>query len=148
MLRRKNNFWESVPLSKMTRSQWESLCDGCGRCCLNKLEDESGEIFFTDIACRFLDHASCRCQRYAQRTQVVSDCLALSLDNPHDFRLLPETCAYRLLSEGRSLPPWHPLITGDPDSTHHAGISVRNKCVSEEKVPRRDWDSHIIKLST
>lgn len=148
MHRQKNNFWKNVPLSKMTRSQWESLCDGCGRCCLNKLEDENGEIFFTDIACRFLDHTSCRCQRYNQRTKVVSDCLALSPDKTHDFRLLPETCAYRRLSEGKSLPHWHPLISGDSDSIHHSGISVRNKCISEEKVLRRHWDSHIIKLST
>lgn len=147
MLKQKNNFWEAIPLAQMTKSQWESLCDGCGRCCLNKLEDEHGNIYFTDIACRLLDENTCRCRRYENRTSVVPDCLIISLDKPQDFRLLPDTCAYRLLAENKPLPSWHPLITGRADSVHRAGISVRDKCISEQKVPRREWEAHVIKLT-
>jgi len=120
-------FWKQKRLSQMNHDEWESLCDGCGRCCLHKLEDEDdGRIYYTRAACSLLDIKSCRCKDYANREKLMPDCLQLSVDNAQYFDWLPETCAYRLLAEGESLPEWHPLITGDPDSVIKAGISVRD----------------------
>ena len=125
-------FWERKALTELDREEWESLCDGCALCCLQKLEDEeTGELFFTDIACRLLDTQACRCTDYANRVRLVSDCLVLSADHPEHFAWLPASCAYRRLAEGRALPEWHPLLTGDPESVHRAGISARGQCVSE-----------------
>jgi uncharacterized cysteine cluster protein YcgN (CxxCxxCC family) len=119
----------------MTTDEWESLCDGCALCCLQKLEDEdTGEIYFTDIACRLLDVEACRCTDYANRAKLVSTCLVLSADEPDAFNWLPGTCAYRRLAKGQDLPDWHPLLTGNPDSAHEAGISARGKCSSESKT--------------
>jgi len=127
-----DQFWKRKSLAEMSTDEWESLCDGCALCCLQKFEDEeSGEIFFTDLACRMLDTTSCRCIAYRTRAQKVKTCLVLSADEPDTFRWLPGSCAYRLLAEGKELPPWHPLETGDPDSVHAAGISVRNSVLSE-----------------
>jgi len=111
----------------MNHEEWESLCDGCGRCCLHKLQDEEdGRVYYTRAACSLLDVQSCRCKDYANREKLMPDCLQLSVDNAQYFDWLPETCAYRLLAEGEPLPKWHPLITGDPDSVVKAGISVRD----------------------
>jgi len=120
-------FWKQKRLSQMSHDEWESLCDGCGRCCLHKLEDEEdGRIYYTRAACSLLDIKSCRCKDYDNREKLMADCLQLSVDNAQYFDWLPETCAYRLLAEGEPLPEWHPLITGDPDSVIKAGISVRD----------------------
>lgn len=125
-------FWEAKTLEEMSRAEWESLCDGCGLCCLQKLEDEAtGDVYFTDIACRLLDTDSCRCTDYVNRSREVPDCLVLSPDRPKVYGWLPSSCAYRRLYEGKSLPAWHPLVTGRADSVHDAGISVRGKVVSE-----------------
>lgn len=139
-------FWERVPLTQMTRPEWEALCDGCGKCCLNKLEDEdTGEVDLTCIACRLLDGETCRCSRYETRHDFVPECIVLTAETiPEHLYWLPRTCAYRLLHLGRTLPDWHPLITGDPDSVHHAGVSVRGMTVSETEVDDDDWDDHII----
>ncbi len=140
-----SHFWEQKSLERMSRREWESLCDACGRCCLNKLEDEeSGEIFYTDAACKLLDRESCRCGDYRRRVRRVSDCLSLGMDRPEYFRFLPDSCAYRRLYEGKSLPDWHPLISGDPDSVHRAGISVRGRCISEEAIHPNELEDHII----
>lgn len=116
----------------MTHTEWESLCDGCGRCCLHKLEDDSdGRMYYTRVACELLDISSCRCKDYANRQKTVPDCIQLSVEQAHFFDWLPDTCAYRLLAEGEPLPDWHPLITGDPQSVVKAGVSVRHVAIAE-----------------
>lgn len=128
-------FWERKTLAELDPVEWESLCDGCGRCCLRKLEDEdTGEIAYTDVACRLLDCKSCRCRDYPHRQERVADCIALSPRDLAPLAWMPSTCAYRLLDEGKPLPDWHPLISGTPASVHAAGISVRGRCTSEDHV--------------
>ena len=125
-------FWKTKSLSEMTTEEWESLCDGCGRCCLHKLEDEdTGDIHYTNVVCRMLDLNTCCCKRYQERFKLVSDCIRLTPANTEPFKWLPPTCAYRLLDEGKELPEWHPLISNDPKSTQHSGISVRDFAISE-----------------
>lgn len=138
-------FWETVPLSEMSEEQWESLCDGCGKCCLNKLEDwDTGEIHFTNIACTLFDGQSCRCKDYENRFETVPDCLKLTPQSVPQYRWLPSTCAYRLVEEGRSLPKWHPLVSKSPHSVHEAGISVRNRVLSEDDIAEKDYEFHIV----
>jgi len=121
------SFWKRKRLSQMNHDEWESLCDGCGRCCLHKLEDQDdGRIYYTRAACELLDISTCRCKDYSNRQSLMPDCIQLSVDHAEYFDWLPETCAYRLLAEGEDLPEWHPLVSGDPDSVIKAGISVRN----------------------
>ena len=136
-------FWKSKRLDEMTPAEWESLCDGCARCCLIKLEDvDTGVIHYTDVACRLLDLGTCRCTDYANRRRRVPDCVRLDPANVAAFAWMPSTCAYRLIAEGKDLFDWHPLVSGDPDSVHRAGISVRGRCVTENRV--RDPREHIV----
>ena len=126
-------FWKNKSLADMTRDEWESLCDGCGRCCLNKLEDEeSGKYYYTDVGCRLLDGETCRCHDYPNRHELVSDCEQLTAQNVSELGWLPPSCAYRLLAEGKDLYWWHPLVSGDPDSVHAAGVSVRGRLRGDE----------------
>ena len=126
-------FWTTKPLSQMTREEWESLCDGCGRCCLHKLRDDATEaLSFTRVACKLLDLHNCNCTDYVRRQEKVPDCVALTPDALDDIDWLPPTCAYRRVQEGRGLAWWHPLVSGDPETVHQAGISVRDRVVSEE----------------
>jgi uncharacterized cysteine cluster protein YcgN (CxxCxxCC family) len=139
-------FWRAKSLSDMTDSEWESLCDGCGRCCLNKLEDEdTGKIYFTDVSCRLLDTDACRCRDYANRAKQVADCVRLTADNVGGIAWLPPTCAYRLVAQGRDLYWWHPLVSGDPDTVHAAGVSVRGRVsASEVDVPDEKLEDYLV----
>ncbi len=139
-------FWERVPLRKMTAQEWEALCDGCGKCCLNKLEDpETHEIAFTRVACRLLDDQTCRCAQYDIRKQIVPDCVVLTPANISEIAYwMPSTCAYRLLYEGKPLQDWHPLISGTPETVHIAGVSVKGWTVPEFEIPEEEWEDHII----
>ena len=127
-----DQFWKRKSLSEMTGAEWESLCDGCGMCCMLKVQDEdTGDVFYTDVACRLFDIDTCRCTDYANRVQQVPDCLVLTPDEKEAYEWLPDSCAYRRLANGQELPGWHPLITGRPESVHEAGISMQGKAVSE-----------------
>ncbi len=126
------NFWTDKTLSELSRSEWELLCDGCAKCCLHKIEDEdSGIIFSTNVVCQYLDSEQCQCSNYEQRSVLVPDCVTLDIDNLQQVYFMPDTCSYRLLAEGKPLPAWHPLITGNKESTHESGHSVRGKVISE-----------------
>ncbi len=130
-----HNFWQTTALQHMNAEQWEALCDGCGLCCLVKIEDEdSGEVFNTTVACKQLSRITCRCGDYENRLSKVSMCLQLTLENLPELHWLPETCAYKRLYENRPLPIWHPLLTGDKNAMHAAGISAKWFALSEEHV--------------
>ncbi|MCB1501936.1 MAG: YcgN family cysteine cluster protein [Bauldia sp.] len=138
-------FWQRRTLEEMSRTEWESLCDGCGRCCLNKLEyADTGEIAWTDIACRLFDDSSCRCTDYRNRSRRVPDCETLTLEKVRTLTWLPPTCAYRLIAEGRDLYWWHPLVSGDRETVHRAGISARYRTRSEEGIPVDDYETYIV----
>src|SRR4051812_29697059 len=140
-------FWKRKSLEEMTNSEWESLCDGCGRCCLVKLEDADApaRTYFTDVGCTLLDGQACRCTDYPNRTKKVHDCVRLTPRNVRKIVWLPPTCAYRLLADGGDLYWWHPLVSGDPDTVHSAGISVRGKVkATEDEVPDAELEDHIV----
>ncbi|MEO3682383.1 YcgN family cysteine cluster protein [Shewanella vesiculosa] len=128
-------FWTTIPLEDMTTEQWESLCDGCGKCCLNKIiDDETDELYYTNAACHLLDDSSCGCRRYPERFTYVPECTAITPVNIAELTWLPDSCAYRRVYAGKGLPSWHPLLTGNKDAMHAAGISVQGKTVNETKV--------------
>jgi len=139
-------FWERVPLKNLSKKEWEALCDGCGKCCLNKLEDaDTGEVVFTRVACRLLDDETCRCAHYEVRKSIVPECVVLTPGNIAEIAYwMPASCAYRLIWEGKPLYDWHPLISGDPETVHKAGMSVRGWTVPEFDVPVDDWEDHVI----
>jgi len=140
-------FWLAQPLDHLSTEQWESLCDGCARCCLNKLEDiDSGDIIYTNVACSLLKEETCQCTQYQSRKKYVPECLVLKPEDltPDNMRWFPATCAYRLLAEGQDLPEWHPLKTGDSESVFAAGISVKGKIVSETDVDEDDLQDYVI----
>jgi uncharacterized cysteine cluster protein YcgN (CxxCxxCC family) len=135
-------FWETKPLTEMSEAEWESLCDGCGKCCLIGLEDEdTGEIYLTDVACDLFDGAACRCKDYANRKSHVPDCVKLTPETIGELSWLPKTCAYRLVHEGKPLRSWHPLVSGDPESVHAANVSVKGKTRPQGRLRTR----HLIK---
>jgi uncharacterized protein len=137
-------FWEEKSLSDMTAEEWEALCDGCGRCCLMKLEDEdTGEIFASDVHCRLLYGETCRCTDYERRHARVPDCIRLTPENVGTIDWIPKTCAYRRLAEGRGLAWWHPLVSGDPETVVMAGVSVRGRTIAEDKIKPGEWESRV-----
>jgi uncharacterized cysteine cluster protein YcgN (CxxCxxCC family) len=138
-------FWESKSLSEMTPEEWEALCDRCGQCCLHKTEDdETDEVYFTCIACRLLELENCSCTDYLNRMAQVAECLKIRPVNFKQMHLLPESCAYRRLSVGKSLLWWHPLISNDPETVHQAEISIRGKAISEENVHPDEFAAYIM----
>lgn len=139
------DYWRDTPLQDMTTHQWESLCDGCGKCCLQKLEDEEdGEVYYTRVACKLLDLHTCQCSDYPNRLARVPSCLQLNAANIESFHWLPVTCAYRLVAEGKDLPDWHPLITGSTETVHSGKISVRGRAKSENDVREDDWQDEVV----
>lgn len=146
----RTEFWREKSLAEMTDSEWESLCDGCGRCCLNKYEDDEGTIAYTDVACKLLDLKSCRCSDYPNRKKKVPDCIRLTPKVMEEMTCLPPTCGYRLVSEGKDLYDWHPLKTGTAKSVHDAGISVRGRVISEQGLTEAEIEARIVRwpLST
>lgn len=137
-------FWEAKRLEEMSETEWEALCDGCGKCCLNKIEDiETGAISPTRVACRLLDLGSCRCADYPNRKRLVSDCIVLTPANVARIPWMPKSCAYRRIAEGKGLAWWHPLVAGNGEAVHRAGISVRGRAVSERRI-RRPLEDYIV----
>lgn len=139
-------FWKKKSFAEMSVDEWEALCDGCGKCCLNKIEDEdSGEVFLTRVACRLFDNDTCRCSQYSNRHQFVPECISLTPDSiPKHAYWLPKTCAYLLLWQEKPLFEWHPLISGSPQSVHQAGISIQGQTVPEFEIDEDDWEHHLI----
>lgn len=139
-------FWRDRSLNQLTEAQWESLCDGCGKCCLQKLQDDEDDtVYYTDVACRYLDADTAQCLDYRQRLHNVPGCLNLTPEVlPDCYWWLPSTCAYRRLSEGKPLPSWHPLLTCDPNSVVQAGHSVRGRTVSEREVDEDLWQERVV----
>ena len=138
-------FWQTKPLAAMSREEWESLCDGCAKCCLHKLEDEdTGEVYYTNVVCRYMDEENCRCTEYKDRNTLEPNCVMLQPEDVSEFHWLPSTCAYRLVAEGKPLAWWHPLVSGSADSVHEAGISVRGRVLPEASVHPDGYEEHIV----
>ena len=136
-------FWQARPLGSFSPQEWESLCDGCAKCCLQRFENvDTREIQFTNVCCRYLDASTCRCSDYPNRSKNVPDCVSVTPEILADPYWLPSTCAYRLLAEGRALPDWHPLVSGDPESVFRAGHGVRGRVISEERV--ENLEHHLV----
>jgi uncharacterized protein len=142
----RGRYWERIPLNQLSQAEWEGLCDGCGKCCLLKLEDDdTQEIAFTRVSCRLLDTETCQCGQYEQRKTFVPDCVVLTPSTLKDIAYwMPETCAYRLLYEGKPLKDWHPLVSGDPKSVHHAGASVQGWAIPEFEIDEDDLEEYLL----
>jgi uncharacterized cysteine cluster protein YcgN (CxxCxxCC family) len=141
-------FWRNKALTEMSEVEWESLCDGCGKCCLVKLQDEdTAEILHTDVSCHLLDTHKCQCTRYKDRHNLVPDCVKVTPQNIANLAFMPTSCAYRLLAEGKDLAWWHPLVSGRRDTIHKAGMSVRHRVISEEEIDDEDLPDHIVDWS-
>lgn len=140
-----DDWWNELPLQALDPLQWEALCDGCGLCCLHKLEDaDTGTVYYTRVHCRYLDPRSCRCGDYANRARNVPECVQLEPGGVAGLDWLPDTCAYRLRARGQPLADWHPLVSGDPESVHRAGISVRGRSIPEQNVDPDAYQDHIV----
>ncbi|NBA95867.1 YcgN family cysteine cluster protein [Pseudomonas sp. R5(2019)] len=138
-------FWLRKTLEQLNPTEWESLCDGCGLCCLQKLEDEDdNSVYYTRIACKLLDLKTCQCSDYSHRMEKVPDCIQLTPGKADQFKWLPPTCGYRLVSEGKDLPGWHHLVSGDRKQVHKKRISQSGRMLSEEAVPEDDWEDYLI----
>jgi uncharacterized cysteine cluster protein YcgN (CxxCxxCC family) len=143
---REKPFWKTKTLLEMDAAEWESLCDGCGRCCLKKLQDaDTGKVAYTDVACNLLDRDRCRCRCYQRRRELVPDCVGLDSTDMSAFDWLPTTCAYRKVAAGQDLDWWHPLVSGDPDTVHLAGVSVRGRTFAERDVGADELAARIVR---
>lgn len=141
----RERFWERFSLEELSEPEWEALCDGCARCCMIKLQDEdSEEIVYTAVVCHLLDQDTCRCTSYEQRHRLVPDCIDFSASIVEQLAWLPKTCAYRKLAAGEPLEPWHPLLAGDPQAVHEAGVSVRGRVISEAGVPEEALEDMVV----
>ncbi|MDG1883715.1 MAG: YcgN family cysteine cluster protein [Alphaproteobacteria bacterium] len=139
-----NNFWETKNLIDMNENEWESLCDKCGKCCVIKLEDfDTQEVHYTNVSCKLLCEKSASCKNYENRKSIVPDCIILSPDNLKDLKWMPETCAYKLLNEGKELPYWHPLLSGNDKEIVNSGNSVKNRVTNENKIKIKDLPDYI-----
>lgn len=139
-------YWETKSLEQMDELEWESICDGCGKCCLQKLQDdETNEIFYTDLACHQLNIKSCQCKVYPERFKHVSSCVDLTPKQLNEFQWLPDTCSYRVHNETRQLPDWHPLLVGSNDEMIRQGLTVKDYAINENRVPEEDWETHVIR---
>lgn len=140
-----SDWWHDKSLAELSPREWEALCDGCAKCCLHKLEDEDdGEVFYTRVRCRYLDEKSCRCSDYTNRSVMVPNCIRLEPGTVGKLDWLPDTCAYRLRARGELLADWHPLVSGDSESVHRAGVSIRGRAISDEYVHPDGFDEHIV----
>ena len=138
-------WWKAKALAEMDQTEWESLCDHCAKCCLNKLEDEEdGMVYYTDVACDLLNAGTCQCSDYTNRERLVPDCLRLTVDNLDQLYWMPPSCAYRLLHEGKDLPPWHHLVSGSKDTIHEVGESVTGRFVYAKEVEENQWEERIV----
>ena len=139
-----NKFWETKNLIDMNENEWESLCDKCGKCCVIKLEDfDTQEVHYTNVSCNLLCEKSASCKDYENRKSIVPDCIILSPDNLKDLKWMPETCAYKLLNEGKNLPYWHPLLSGNDKDIVNSGNSVKNRVTNENKIKIKDLPDYI-----
>ena len=141
----RTNFWKKYSLKELNRVEWETLCDGCGKCCLIKLEnEETTDVHYTKIACRLFDDKTCKCGNYDLRQELVSNCINLTKNNIKDsYEWLPKTCAYRLMYEGKDLKPWHHLLSGSTETVHQAGVSVKLSTIPEYEIPENQWENYI-----
>jgi len=139
-----DKFWETKSLDQMTHEEWESLCDGCARCCMFKVEDDSGTVHYTSLVCDQLNLESCRCSNYEERHKIVRDCVKFSAEEASSFKWLPRSCAYRSLAEGRGLEDWHPLISGRDESVHEAAVSVKNKVLPVGAIHEDEYAGYFI----
>lgn len=144
-MRKKLPFWKTKKLEEMSPAEWESLCDGCGRCCMVKLEDEdTGTVHLTRLSCGLLNTRTCRCKSYEKRFSLMPDCIEITVEKVRNLAWLPKSCGYRRVAEGRDLAWWHPLISGSPETVHEAGISVRGVAMSEKRVAPENHERYII----
>lgn len=138
-------FWKTKQMNEMTTSEWESICDGCGRCCLQKLQDEdTEEVYYTDVVCRYFDESTCQCSEYQDRSILVPQCVKLRVEDIELFHWLPSSCSYKILYDSGDLPPWHPLVSKDKKSVRLAGVSIRGRVISEDLIDENDWEDRII----
>jgi uncharacterized cysteine cluster protein YcgN (CxxCxxCC family) len=141
----KDRFWEKIPILELSEEQWESICDGCCQCCAHKLiDDDTEQVFKTNVVCKYLDTEGCHCTVYPERQKLVPDCIKITPENAGELDWFPETCGYRLIANNKPLPKWHPLETGDPNTVKNAGVTITGKVICESKIDEDDLEDFIV----